>query len=107
VVAAAAARVAVGIARATGRAPLFTPEAVRISRLGLRADCTKAEQRLGMEQSPIDGAVADALRWFAREGYIKSVVLARAILDAPRPSAVEVTDARIEHPSAARANALS
>jgi dihydroflavonol-4-reductase len=56
--------------RVTGRPPLFTPQAVRIARLGLRADCSKSVRELGMPQSPIDRAVADAMSWFAREGYL-------------------------------------
>ncbi len=56
--------------RVTGRPPLFTPQAVRIAKLGLRADCSKAVRELGMPQSPIDRAVADAMSWFAREGYL-------------------------------------
>ena len=53
----------------TKKPPLFTAEAVRIARLGLRADCTKAVRELGMPQSPIETAVADAIAWFLREGY--------------------------------------
>lgn len=56
--------------RITRRPPLFTPEAIRIARLGLRADCTKAVRELGMPQSPIETAVADAMAWFGREGYL-------------------------------------
>lgn len=56
--------------RVTHRPPLFTPEAVAIARLGLRADCTKAVRELGLPQSPIERAVADAMAWFAREGYL-------------------------------------
>ncbi|MBS2017331.1 MAG: SDR family oxidoreductase [Deltaproteobacteria bacterium] len=56
--------------RVTKKAPLLTPEAVAIARLGLRADCTKAVRELGMPQSPLEGAVGDAMRWFAREGYV-------------------------------------
>jgi dihydroflavonol-4-reductase len=56
--------------RVTGRPPLFTPQAVRIARLGLRADCSKAVRELGMPQSSIDRAVADAMSWFARERYL-------------------------------------
>jgi dihydroflavonol-4-reductase len=55
--------------RFTRRPPLFTPQAVRIAKLGLRADCTKAVRELGMPQSPIARAVADAMEWFGREGY--------------------------------------
>jgi dihydroflavonol-4-reductase len=56
--------------RITRRPPLFTPQAVRIAKLGLRADCTKAVRELGMPQSPIETAVADAMTWFRREGYL-------------------------------------
>jgi dihydroflavonol-4-reductase len=56
--------------RITRRPPLFTPQAVRIARLGLRADCTKAVRELGMPQSPVELAVADAMSWFRREGYL-------------------------------------
>jgi dihydroflavonol-4-reductase len=66
----AAAELAGGVARAwanrvSHRAPLFTPEAVRIARLGLRADCSKAVRELGLPQRPIEEAVADALAWFS------------------------------------------
>jgi dihydroflavonol-4-reductase len=57
--------------RVTRRAPLFTPEAIRIARLGLRADCTKARHELGMPQSPIRDAVRDAIGWFEREGFLR------------------------------------
>lgn len=56
----------------TRRPPLFTPEAVRIARLGLRADCTKAVRELGLPQSPIETAVRDALAWLDREGLLRS-----------------------------------
>jgi len=54
----------------TRRPPLFTPEAIRIAELGLRADCSKAVRELGMPQSPLERAVADAMAWFGREGYL-------------------------------------
>jgi dihydroflavonol-4-reductase len=38
---------------------------VRIARLGLRADCSKAVRELGLPQRPIEEAVADALAWFS------------------------------------------
>jgi dihydroflavonol-4-reductase len=57
----------------TRKPPLFTAEAVRIARLGLRADCTKAVRELGMPQSPIERAVADAVTWFARQGYFGAI----------------------------------
>jgi dihydroflavonol-4-reductase len=102
-IAGAAAHLAVAVARRTGKPPLFTPEAVRISRLGLRADCTKAVHRLGMEQSPLDRAVADALRWFALEGYIADRRLRHTIL----ASSIRATTISREGASAAHANPLS
>jgi dihydroflavonol-4-reductase len=57
--------------RITRRPPLFTPQAVQIARLELRADCTKAVRELGMPQSPVERAVADAMTWFRREGYLR------------------------------------
>lgn len=56
--------------RVSHRAPLFTPEAIRIARLGLRADCSKAVRELGVPRSPVKHAVRDAIEWFAREGYL-------------------------------------
>jgi dihydroflavonol-4-reductase len=57
--------------RVSHRPPLFTHHAVRIARLGLRADCTKAVRELGMPQSPIERAVTDAIVWFERNGYLR------------------------------------
>jgi dihydroflavonol-4-reductase len=57
--------------RVSRRPPLFTPEAIRIARLGLRADCSKAVRELGVPQSPIRAAVGDAIAWFVREGYLR------------------------------------
>ena len=78
-VAEAAGHAATLLARRTGRAPLFTAEAVKIARLGLRADCTKATHMLGMEHTPLETSVRDALRWFAREGYVKDAYIARRV----------------------------
>lgn len=64
----------------SGRTPLLTPAAVRIARLGLAADCARARRELAMPSMPIEGAVRDALAWFAREGYVRDHALARRIL---------------------------
>ncbi len=75
-------------ANRTGTPPLLTRAAVRIARLGLRADCTKAERCLGMEHTPIETAIRDALVWFAREGYFHDETLVRRLLrDAPHAPA--------------------
>ncbi len=77
--AAAAGCAATAWARRTGSPPLLTPAAVRIARLGLRADCTKAERCLGMTHTPLEQAVGEALEWFAREGYLGDGRLARRL----------------------------
>lgn len=55
----------------TRRPPLVTPAAVRIAKLGLAADASKAVRDLGMPQTPIDVALRDALEWFDRHGYLR------------------------------------
>lgn len=61
----------VGVSQTTGKAPLFTPAAIRIARLGLAADCRKAVRELGLPQNPIERALYDALIWFEKHGYTK------------------------------------
>jgi dihydroflavonol-4-reductase len=63
-VARVAARAAVAAAELTGKPPLITPAAVAIAELGLAADCAKAVRELGLPQTPIDDALAEALEWF-------------------------------------------
>jgi dihydroflavonol-4-reductase len=62
----------VALANLRQRPPLVTPAALRIARLGLRADCTRAKRQLGMPTRPIADSVRDALIWFARNGYVRS-----------------------------------
>jgi len=54
----------------TRRAPLLTPDSVRIAKLGLAADCRRAVEELGMPQTSIEQAVGDAHDWFQRAGYL-------------------------------------
>jgi len=61
------------------RPPLLTPDSVRIGRLGLRADCSKARRDLGLPQTPLRRAVRDALAWFAANGYIRDARLRRRL----------------------------
>ncbi len=58
--------------RVTRRAPLLTPAAVAIARLGLAADCSKAERELGFSPRPLDEALRDACAWFRKEGYARA-----------------------------------
>jgi dihydroflavonol-4-reductase len=78
----AVARGAVAVAGLFGRAPIFTPEAVRIAELGLAADCGKAVRELGLPQTPIRVALRDALSWFAHHGYLSDGALKRRVLAA-------------------------
>lgn len=76
-----AARAAVLYAdRVSKKAPLFTPEAVAIAKLGLRAECSKARRDLDLPQGSIKTALRDALVWFAREGYVRDTRVRRRIL---------------------------
>jgi dihydroflavonol-4-reductase len=51
------------------RAPPITREAVRIAALHLSADPSRAVRELGLPQSPLPEAVADAFQWWKRHGY--------------------------------------
>ena len=58
----AAAHVAEGYAdRVSRRAPLVTPAAVRVAKLGLRARCTRAVRELGLPQTNLAESLRDAL----------------------------------------------
>lgn len=66
--------------RVSRSAPLFTPAAVRISRLGLRADATRAVRELGLRPRPVREAIRDALSWFAKNGFLDDRPAVRARL---------------------------
>ena len=65
----------------TRRPPLITPSSLRISRLGLRADCSKAFTELGVPRRPLEDSLRDALHWFAEQGYVKSEKARRHLLE--------------------------
>lgn len=71
----------VGWSRLTGKPPLLTPAAARIARLGLRADCRKARDELGLVCRPVRNSVGDALRWFALAGYVDNPAVRQRLLD--------------------------
>jgi dihydroflavonol-4-reductase len=74
-VAEVAARIAkVAADRVTHKPPLLTPAAVRVARVGLRADCQKSVRELGVRYRPIRESIRDALEWFSREGYLRRSV---------------------------------
>ncbi|MBI2571730.1 MAG: NAD-dependent epimerase/dehydratase family protein [Candidatus Schekmanbacteria bacterium] len=66
--------------RVSRSAPLVTPAAVEISRLGLRADCAKARRELGLPSRPLEETLRDAAAWFAGHGYVRSAAVRRKIL---------------------------
>ncbi len=53
----------------TGRPPLVAVDAVRMARKRMFFDPGKAVRELGMPQSPVEDALAGAVRWFRANGY--------------------------------------
>lgn len=53
----------------TGRPPLIAVDAVRMARKTMFFDGGKAIRELGLPQSPIEEALARAVRWFRERGY--------------------------------------
>ena len=50
--------------RILGRRPFIPVEGLKVSRKPMWVDCGKAVRELGMPQSPIEGALGKAVRWF-------------------------------------------
>ena len=67
----AAAAVATGFARLTGRAPRVSLESVRMSQHRMFFDAAKAVTELGLPQSPVEPALARAIGWFREKGYAR------------------------------------
>jgi dihydroflavonol-4-reductase len=59
------------VARFTGREPLVTLDALRMSKYQMFFTTTKAERDLGLTARPFTDALADAIAWFRGAGYIK------------------------------------
>jgi dihydroflavonol-4-reductase len=66
-----------GMSRLTGRPPRVPLTAVRMARKRMHFSAAKAVRELGMPQTPVLDALADAVRWFVEHGY------------APRPPRLE------------------
>ncbi len=66
--AAAAAELA---ARVTGREPFTTLDGVRMARKKMYFSCVKASRELGYRPRPARQAIADAIGWFAANGYLR------------------------------------
>jgi nucleoside-diphosphate-sugar epimerase len=54
------------------RRQLLTPAAVRLLRLGRRADCSKAQHELGYRPTSITDAIREAYQWFLSRGRIEA-----------------------------------
>ena len=59
------------IARVTGKEPLLTADALRMSRYHMFFSSAKAQSELGYRARPPAEALADALAWFGANGYLK------------------------------------
>lgn len=57
-------------ARLTGREPFATRDGVRLSRKKMYFSSDRAIDRLGYRPRPAEAAIADAVDWFGRHGYL-------------------------------------
>lgn len=58
------------VSRLTGKEPLLTVDALKMSRHRMFFSSAKAERELGYRARPHEEALADALAWFRQEGYV-------------------------------------
>jgi dihydroflavonol-4-reductase len=58
-----------GLARVTGRPPAVPLTAVRMARKRMYFSAARAVSELGLPQTDVDQALADAVQWFAEHGY--------------------------------------
>ncbi|HYA04637.1 MAG TPA: hopanoid-associated sugar epimerase [Xanthobacteraceae bacterium] len=59
------------IAHITGREPLLTTTGLRLAKYRMFFSSAKAERELGYRARPYRAAIADAVAWFRRNGYLK------------------------------------
>jgi dihydroflavonol-4-reductase len=76
-----------GIARLSRRAPRVPLTAVRMAKKRMHFSAAKAVRELGLPQTPVEGALADAVRWFVEHGY------------APRPPRLTDSDRAVAAPA--------
>jgi len=57
------------LAHVTGRAPAVTLAAVRMARRGMCFSPARAVHELGLPQTDVREALADAVAWFQTHGY--------------------------------------
>jgi dihydroflavonol-4-reductase len=70
VLAYAAACVDTAVSRLLGREPRIPLEGVRMARHKMFVDTSKAERDLGFAPGPIEAALARAVEWYERNGYV-------------------------------------
>jgi dihydroflavonol-4-reductase len=68
-VAVAAAAASEGLSRLTGRPPRIPLTGVRMARKVMFFDAGKAVRELGLPQTPVEGALREAVDWFTAHGY--------------------------------------
>ncbi len=56
----------------TGKRPRIPLTGVQMAKHYMHFDCSKAVRELGLPQSPVEGAIEKAIRWFEGNGYINS-----------------------------------
>ena len=56
----------------TGRHPVIPLTGVKMARKYMFFDCAKAVRELHLPQSPVEGALEKALRWFEQNDYVKA-----------------------------------
>ena len=59
-----------GLARLTGKEPLLTADALRMSRYQMYFSSAKAARELGYAARPYQEGLRDAHAWFAAQGYL-------------------------------------
>lgn len=58
------------VSRITGREPLIPYEGVKMARKFMFFDASKAVRELGLPQTPVEAALAEAVTWFRDHGYV-------------------------------------
>ena len=58
------------VARITGKEPFLTVDALKMAGHHMFFSSAKAQRELGYQARPYQEALADALAWFRREGYV-------------------------------------
>ena len=60
------------LSRLTGRPPRASFESVRMSTHRMFFDASRAVRELGLQQTPVEEALARAVEWFRKNGYVRA-----------------------------------